>query len=507
MKKIFRIMFNKVTIVLLLLLVQLTFIVTTILYITQSAIYLYIGLQLLSLVVIVHVVSKNDNPSYKLVWAVAILLFPLFGGLFYLLLGRSHLSKRNRAKLDEYRQFAGLMGEQSEGAWEALHQIEPSLSLQSRFIDQTGDYRLFRGTQTRFYPFTEEIFPVMLDEIAKAERFILLEYFIIQPGVMWDSVLAVLERKAAEGVEVLLMYDGFGSLTTVPGNFDKQLRAKGIQCTEFSPLVAWLDMTMNNRDHRKICVVDGNVGFCGGYNLADEYINVVEKYGHWKDTGIMLKGDGVWNLTLMFFQLWRYCNTTHADISAYRPTRRYPDDGFVQPFSDSPLDSVQVSQNTFLQAINRANRYIYITSPYLIIDNELITSLCIAARSGVDVRIVVPHIGDKWYVHMLTQSFYQQLVDNGVKIYEYTPGFIHAKMFVSDDHVAMVGTINMDYRSFYLHHECGVMLYHNSQVANIREDIQRTIGISEEITTDFYAKKPVFKRLLAAVLRLLAPMF
>ena len=265
-------------------------------------------------------------------------------------------------------------------------------------------------------------------------------------------------------------------------------------------------MQMNYRDHRKICVIDGNVGFTGGINLADEYINAYPKHGHWKDTAVMLTGDAVWSLTQMFLQLWEFNCGEEKDQSLFRPTLCPPSDGYVQPFGDSPLDYDNVAENAYLQIINTASRYVYITTPYLILDNEMITALTVAAKSGIDVRIITPHIADKWFVHIVTQSYYRQLLEEGVKIYEYTPGFIHAKMFVSDDDVAIVGTTNMDFRSFYLHFECGVAFYNSSVIPKVKEDIDKTLAISQEITLDTIKSYPLYRRIAAAFLKMFAPL-
>ena len=302
------------------------------------------------------------------------------------------------------------------------------------------------------------------------------------------------------------MYDDLGSIMTLPVNYDVQLRNAGIQCAVFNPFKPRLNATMNYRDHRKITVIDGNVGFCGGINIADEYINAYEKHGHWKDTGVLLRGDAVWNLTAMFLSLWNFTSPTDKPFEQYRPTIHCESDGYVQPFGDSPLDHINVSEETYMQIINRATRYVYITTPYLILDNEMITALQVAARSGVDVRIVTPHVPDKWLVHQTTQSFYQVLLDAGVRIYEYTPGFVHAKMYVSDDTVAIVGTANMDYRSFYLHFECGVCFFRSSVVQDVRADIEHLLTQCFEIPKDYIRHVRLWKRIVRAFLRLFSPM-
>lgn len=267
---------------------------------------------------------------------------------------------------------------------------------------------------------------------------------------------------------------------------------------------------MNNRDHRKIFVVDGAVGFTGGINLADEYINEVKRFGYWKDTGVRIEGEAVWSLTSMFLSMWNYIVHSTEDYSRFMPAQHqkapFENDGFVQPYGDSPLDHENVGENIYLNIINRAKNYVYIFTPYLIIDHEMLTALCNAAKDGVDVRIVTPGIPDKKMIFLLTQSYYAPLIQSGVKIYQYTPGFIHAKCFVCDDEIATVGSVNLDFRSLYLHFECGVFFYRSAVVAQVKEDCLNTFVCSEQMTAEFCRNRPVPVRLLQSVLRLLAPL-
>ena len=347
----------------------------------------------------------------------------------------------------------------------------------------------------------------MLMDLKKAKRFIFIEFFIIERGTMWDSILEVLRQKAAEGVEIRLMYDDVGCISTLPHHYDKKLRAMGMQVVRFNRLFPLISTYLNYRDHRKICVIDGNIGYTGGINLADEYINEVDRFGHWKDTGVKLSGSGVANLTAMFLQLWDFSVKQETkNLSDYQPTKIFPSDGFVQPFADSPLDNENVSENVFLDIINSATRSVYITTPYLSLDNEMTTALCYAAKSGIDVRILTPGIPDKKLVYAVTRSFYPQLVEAGVKIYEYTPGFLHEKMIVADHDIAVVGTINMDFRSFYLQFECGCLFYKSSVVDKIRDDILDTIKKSREIDSHWIKSYPWIKSIWGSLVSLFAPL-
>ena len=344
------------------------------------------------------------------------------------------------------------------------------------------------------------------------KHYIYIEYFIINDGVMWRTILDILERKAKEGVDVRLIYDGFGCLTTLPNRYDKILQEKGIKCVIFNPFRPILNIVQNNRDHRKICVIDGKTGFTGGINLADEYINQKERFGHWKDTAVMLKGEAVWNMTVMFMHMWSVVNgsRTPMEHELHMPHRYHPEafeeDGFVQPYSDTPLDGEVLGENVYLNIINRARKYVYICTPYLIIDNEMMTALCLAAKSGVDVRIMTPGVPDKKMVFLLTQSYYEQLLEAGVRVYEYQPGFLHAKSFVCDDEIAVVGTINLDYRSLYLHFENGVWFYKNKVVADIFQDFKETLNYCDPINIEFCKNRNILVRGFQSILRLLAPL-
>jgi cardiolipin synthase len=346
----------------------------------------------------------------------------------------------------------------------------------------------------------------MLNEVDKAKKFILIEYFIIDEGLMWETLLEKLQVKLSEGVDIRIMYDDLGCMNTLPNGYEHTLRKMGFSVAVFNRVRPHLNAKLNYRDHRKIFVIDGNVGFTGGINIADEYINRNIRFGHWKDTTVKLTGDAVWNVTLMFFQQWTFTTGEEVELNKYVPTQSAKSDGFVQPFGDTPLDKENVSENAYIQIINHAKKYVWITTPYLILDPQMITALSIAAESGVDVRIITPHMPDKWYVHTVSRSYYQSLLESGVKICEYTPGFMHAKMFVSDDEVAIVGTTNMDFRSFYLHFECGVAFYKGSVVKKVRDDIAQVLELSTEITLLDQSTLPLSIRLGRSFLKIFSPL-
>ncbi len=507
LKRITRFLMSRLFIISFSILLQFIFLVAVILFVSRQAFFIYLGLQVISLFVVVAIISGRDNPSYKIPWVVIILTVPVVGGLFYLLWGHKRLPKNLKNRLDDYYYSTLIDITLDSGVESELYHADKQLLTQSDYIKRTSGFPIWKNTKVEFFSEGDAKFHQMVEELKKAERFILLEYFIIRQGVMWNSVLEILKEKAAHGVEVMLMYDDLGCIRTLPPKYDEVLRSYGIKVTVFNPFKAHLNMSMNYRDHRKICVIDGNTAFCGGNNLADEYINLSIMHGHWKDTAVMLQGDGVWNFTLMFLTLWNFSNMDeNIEFSNYFPTKNYPSDGFVQPFGDSPLDHYNVAENAYIQMISRATDYVYMTTPYLILDNEMLTALTTAAQSGVDVRIITPYIPDKWYVHIISQSFYRQLIESGVKIYEYKPGFIHSKQFVSDDKIAIVGTTNMDFRSFYLHFECGVSFYLSSMADKVKDDILTTIQVCQPVKYEDTLYIPLYKRIFIAILKVFAPL-
>lgn len=511
MKKLLNFLFHRLVLIGFAIAVQLVIFMVMIFRFQNQFVYFYGASVLLSLLVVLFIINGRSNPAYKLAWVVPILLFPIFGGIFYLLFGNTRPSKREIGKMSIIAESYGdyLPNVKSE-ALQQLERTDPVGALQSRYLCKYAQADIFGNTLTEYLPSGEKKLERLLEELRKAEHFIFMEYFIIQEGKMWDSILEVLCERVKQGVDVRLIYDDMGCIMTLPYGYDKKLEAMGIRCARFNPFIPILSTRMNNRDHRKICVIDGEVGFTGGINLADEYINAIEKHGHWKDTAILLQGAAVWNLTIMFMSLWGFLHGKAEDCKLYRPGQYRPlpqqGDGYVQPFADNPLDGECVGETVYLNMINKAERYIYITTPYLIIDNEMVVALQTAAKNGVDVRIITPHIADKWYVHAVTRAYYETLVECGVRIYEYTPGFIHAKTYVCDDRYAVVGTINMDYRSLYLHFECGAWLCGGSGVLAVRDDFNETLARSGEVTLEDCRKVSWWRRLGRGLLKSFAPL-
>ncbi|MBP1760462.1 MAG: hypothetical protein H6Q64_4 [Firmicutes bacterium] len=463
-----------------------------------------------SLIAVLVILNGRSNPAYKLAWVVPILVFPIFGGLFYLMFGGSKSSKRNKRKMFVIGQKMDDTLTQDKMVLSQLCLYDPKAANQARYIYRYSSCPVYCWTTAEYLTPGEKKFTQLLEELKKAKRYIFLEYFIIEEGVMWNAVLDILVEKVRQGVDVRVIYDDVGCLMKLPYGYDQKLERLGIKCCIFNPFKPVLSIRLNNRDHRKIAVIDGHTAFTGGVNLADEYINAYERFGHWKDASIMVKGDAAWSFVVMFLSLWEFLREDNEDYDQFRPwtehTHNFTSDGYVQPFTDSPFDDEALGESVYLNLINQAERYVYINTPYLVLDNEMQTALRLAAKRGVDIRIVTPHIPDKWYVHSVTHSNYEILLETGVRIYEYTPGFIHSKTFVVDDQFAIVGTINLDYRSLFLHFECGVWLYKSSCVLEVKEDFLQTLQLCQSITWEDCRQVKWFNRVLRSILRMFAPL-
>lgn len=502
-------MLHRILLIIIALVLQLLVLIGVILSLNDYFTFFYVGSILISVGVVLWILNNNSNPAYKIAWIIPILIFPIFGGLFYIFFGGNYLSKRTRKRMKYIEDKTKEILLSNPEVIEEIKFSSEDAANQARYIQDYSFCPPYKNTTAEYLPTGEKKFAKLKEELRKAEHFIFLEYFIIEEGIMWNGILEILKEKAKMGVDVRVIYDDIGCLVKLPYKYDGKLEKMGIQCAVFNPLTPILSPRLNNRDHRKIVIIDGHIGFTGGINLADEYINEIVRFGHWKDTAIMIKGDAVQSLTAMFLSMWDYIKGIDEDFGKYKsrlPLSEFQNDGYVQPFADNPLDDEPVGQIVYLNLINKAKRYLYITTPYLIIDNEMITALSSAAKSGVDVRIITPYHPDKWYVHSVTRSYYTNLVTAGVKIYEYTPGFIHSKTIVADDEYGIVGTINMDYRSLYLHFECGVWMYKNSSIAYLKDDFMQTLQACKEITRKDIANIKWYQTFTRSVLRVFAPL-
>ncbi len=482
-KGLFRVLFSRTGIILLFFLLGVILIMLPIRWLAEW-LPQYVGLAVIvQFLMILFLINSEMNATSKVTWLLVMLVFPLVGGFFYLYTQRDLGSRVVRAALkDRSRKIREVLPEESEG-YRALKRESPSTAALARYVAGTGNYPVFRNTAVSYYPLGENAFAAMLEDLKKAERFIFLEFFIIDEGQMWGDILAVLAQKAAEGLDVRVMYDGTCEFSTLPHDYPDRLRALGIQCRVFSPMTPFVSTYYNYRDHRKIMVIDGKVAYNGGVNLADEYINVIVKHGHWKDTAVRLEGPGVDSFTVMFMEMWGLMERT-MDVDRFvghaLPAEEAP--GYVIPYGDNPMDEDKVGENVYMDFLYRAKSYVHIMSPYLILDDEMLSALKMAGQKGIDVKLILPGIPDKKIPYYLAWSYFSSLIRSRVKIYIYDPGFVHAKVFVSDDIRAAVGTINLDYRSLYHHFECATYLYKVPCISDIEADFQETLKRCHQVT-------------------------
>ena len=460
---------------------------------------------LLALTVVLKLYSKRTTASMKLPWIMLILTFPVMGLSLFLLIEMAadvgRISKRLTAVRKETRAALSQIPQ-------APDQLEGDALSHSRYLRQFAHSPVYANTGVCYYAQAAEAFRDLKAELEKAQKFIFMEYFIIQDGAAFGELLEILEQKAAQGVEVRVMYDDIGNIGYGSPAFARRLNSLGLQCRVFNPAVPIINLFMNHRDHRKITVIDGKVGFTGGYNLADEYFGLTRPFGHWKDTGLRLEGDAVRSLTAAFLEMWSVAGKTpEQDPKKYLSvSHSVPADGLVQPYADDPLGPERIAENVCLNVIGAAKESLYFITPYLIITDELSRSLELAAKRGVDVRIITPGIPDKKTVYAVTRSYYAALATQGVRIYEYTPGFCHAKMWVCDGKTACVGTSNLDYRSLYHHFENNVMLYGGLAVGQIQADFETMFPQCREVTERYRTGRSAALRLWQCVLRLFAPL-
>ncbi len=481
------------------------------------------------IIMVIYLFNSSMDASAKLTWMMILTVVPLPGAIFLVFtkqeLGYTGFSKRLKEIVRDSKDVIT----QSEDLIDYLAQDRSGTAELCKYVNRQGCYPVYDNTDVTYFPLGEDKFERLLVELSKAEKYIYLEYFILEEGYMWGKILEILAEKAKAGVDVRVMYDGTCEITTLPHDYTKRLEKLGIRSKMFSPLMPLVSTYFNYRDHRKILVIDGRVAFNGGVNLADEYINRKQKYGHWKDTAIMLEGKAAESFALMFLQMWNvtekevnltredYCRLIEPPAASEDSFDRslgdsnqtdegVPLKGYVMPYADSPMDADKVGENVYMDILYKANDYVHIMTPYLILDGEMKTALKFAAERGVDVKIILPGIPDKKVTNALAKSYFYEIVDSGVKLYEYTPGFVHAKVFVSDDIKGTVGTINLDYRSLYHHFECATYLYQTSCIADMEEDFQETLAKCREVTFDTIRKEKLFTKLTGRVARLAAPL-
>lgn len=473
-------------------------------YFTAHFAWIELILRLLSIITVVSIINNSRHLSSDMIWIILILLFPIPGTFIFLFLGGNLFGSRTTRSIVASTQDAKKYYQQDTEVYNEMIEETPDLKGDFHYLSQTEGFPFYRNVDFDYYKVGEEGFPVMLEEMRKAEKFIFLEYFIIDRGQLWDSMYEILKEKAAQGLDVRVMYDDMGSMYSLPIRYANMLEEQGIKCVRFNRISPFVSAVMNHRDHRKIMVIDGKVAFSGGINLADEYINLKEVFGHWKDNCICIKGQAVWSYTVLFLTNWNAIRKTDEDYTVFKvdqPTTQH--DGYICAYGETPFDNENTGQSVYMNILNRANHYVYIITPYLIIDTELENALILAAKRGVDVRIMTPGVPDKKLIWNLTRSFYRNLIQGGVKIYEYTPGFVHAKVFVSDDRIATVGTINLDYRSLYLHFENGTCLVNSKKVLDVKEDYLESCKVSHQMAQDDI-RHNIIQRLFLGFVKLFA---
>ena len=511
MRKLLKFVFSKKFLAVVLALFQILLFVVLVskFYTLGSAVYFM--MMVFSVAVMLYLFERDNlNPSYKLLWVVVMVLLPVTGALFYFLWGDTKLTKKQKMEINKIRDNAWKYHDERPEVLEEIGKIDAGLIKQARFLDDYANATPYQNTSAKYYPMGEDFFVDYMEDLKNAKKNIFMHYFIVDEGYMWDTILGVLKQKVKEGVDVRIIYDDFGTLMTLPSGYEKKLRSWGIKVGVFNPVKFTLHigdyLMLNHRDHRKITVIDNNIGYGGGLNIADEYINVITRFGVWKDTAFRIEGEAVYGLTSTFIRAWHLVTGEGLNYENYKPDVKKETDGIIQPYFDTPLDNLNICESAYLGVINNAKEYVYITTPYLVIDNEMITSLSLAAQSGIDVKIMVPGIPDKWYVYYITQSYYKVLLEAGVEIYEYTPGFLHAKMYVADDIQAIVGSANMDFRSMYLHFENCCSFYGGSMVQAVKEDFNRTLRECRRVTLEQVKRTPLWKRIFQMIFRIWSPM-
>lgn len=526
LKYLKQVIFSRVVITVMLVLIQAYLLFSSFYWLSSYWPEISIALGLLSAVLLIFVVNRDMDPAFKLTWAIPLCAFPLFGGLLYLYVESNFATIAIKKIINRRIEESGSYLEQDRKIRKELDEKACSMSSISRYVENVGGFPTYVNTIVKYFPLGEDKLSDLLLELEKAEHFIFLEYFIINEGNAWNGILEILKRKAAAGVDVRLMYDGTCALNRLPKKYEAGLQRAGIQTRIFLKTIPLFSTHQNHRDHRKILVIDGKVAYNGGINLADEYINKIHPYGHWKDTAVKVEGDAVRSYTIMFLQLWYSIGPESTNkyipgeylkylpepemqkryLSLVDGTENKEAAGYVMPYGDGPNSSHDLAENVYLDIMNRANRYIHVMTPYFISDNSIICAFKYAAERGIDVKLILPHIPDKKVIFDVTRSYYPILLRAGVHIYEYTPGFVHAKVVTSDDNKAVVGSINLDFRSLYHHFECATYIYRNPVINDVEADFQKTLECCQEVTMEYYKAIPWYHRLTGKILNLFAPL-
>ena len=467
------------------------------------------SMSILGAFLVIFIINRDEPTEFKMSWIIPICLFPVLGALIYLFVLGNFGGIGLKVKLGRRMGETEGMLYTDDETENAIEKSPPQFQGFAHYMKHTAGFPIYNSSTAEYYPVGEDKFEDLLAELKKAEKFIFLEYFIIERGVMWDTVLEILKEKVKEGVEVRVMYDGMCSIVLLPLRYPRELEEYGIKAKMFAPIVPFLSTSQNNRDHRKIVVIDGKVAFTGGVNLADEYINLRSRFGHWKDVAVKITGDAVRSFTVMYLQMWNVSEAGEEKYEKYLKNIVYDTrvhDGFVIPYGETPTRSSEVAKTVYASMIQSASKYVHIMTPYFIVDREFLDTMRYAARRGVEVAMILPHIPDKKVVYYIARTFYPELLEAGIRVYEYTPGFVHAKVFVSDDEEAVVGTINLDYRSLYHHFECATYMYGTDCIHKIEADFSATLQKCRQVTEETVKKEKLTVKLMGILTKVASPL-
>ena len=510
----FKFIFSRTMVTIFLILVQMDLLFGIFIGLGRYSTVVMALLNVLGTICLVYLINKDDITEFKLAWAIPICVLPVFGTLLFLFVDRNFGSRQSKKHLRKRLVETAEYLRTDEHTKEVLQQYPKRVQALPYYMEHTGGYPTFTDCAASYFENGGKMWEDLLQELSRAEDFIFLEYFIIERGEMWDSILEILKEKAAKGVEVRVMYDGMCSILLLPYKYPKVLESYGIKARMFAPILPLLSTHQNNRDHRKILVVDGKVAYTGGVNLADEYVGKKIRFGDWKDTGVKVSGTAVNSFTLMFLQMWnatreagqedyaRYLWKTPLSVTEKEESRQ----GLVMPYADGPHQKENVAERVYMDILNTAQRYVHIMTPYFIVDEKMMEALEYAALRGVDVKLILPHIPDKKIAFAIARNQYPTLLKAGIKVYEYEPGFVHAKSFVSDDCKAVVGSINMDYRSLYHHFECAAYFYDHPVTACVEKDFQQTLLSCRQVDMEYYKSIPAGSRLIGYIVNLFGPL-
>ena len=501
----------------LVILLEIIFLILLFTRLNESAAWIDGVTRLFALLLVLGIYAGPGTSSMKTPWIILILLTPILGTGLYFIIGLNGGTRKMRRRYETVNKqlmpmlMEGDAGIHTKEAAEKLRETDRQMSGLADYLIKNSGYPLYQNTDIEYYDDAAKGLEAQKEELRRASQFIFMEYHAIEDKESWHGIQKILEERARAGVEVRVFYDDMGSIGFINTDFIKRLEKVGIKCRVFNPFMPGLNLFLNNRDHRKITVIDGKVGFTGGYNIANEYFNLTHPYGMWKDTGIKLTGEAVRSLTAAFLENWNAVSDQDQDdmdFASYLPQVEYQsrENAFVQPYADNPLDEVQVGEDAYINMADKASEYCWFITPYLILTDEMIHALGLAAKRGVDVRVITPGIPDKSMVYQVTRSYYNALTRNGVRVYEWTPGFCHCKMCVTDDKAAICGTINMDYRSLYHHFENGCLYLNCQAVLDTRKDFEQTMAQCREVTEQYTSGKNQFLRFGQLLLRLFAPL-